>query len=293
MLSNTKIWISAFRLRTLPLATASISLGCFLAASEDSFQWQIAILCFVTAVVLQILSNLANDYGDSQHGADNLSRKGPSRAVQSGKISKSAMRIALVIFVSLSLLIGFILIRRESLFFFAAGLAAILAAVSYTAGPKPYGYAGLGDVFVLLFFGIIGVGGSYYLQTHSLNLRVLLPALSCGLFCVAVLNINNLRDIPSDTLAGKITVPIRLGPGRARVYHWFLLSAGFGLALVFTIMTFRTVWQLLFLITLPLILRNGRHVSLKTEANELDPYLKQMVLTTLLFSATFGVGMIL
>jgi 1,4-dihydroxy-2-naphthoate octaprenyltransferase len=286
-----KTWVSAFRLRTLPLATASIALGCFLAAAENAFQWPITLLCFATAGILQVLSNLANDYGDSAHGADNPDRKGPQRAVQSGQISKAAMQIALVVFVLLALGVGYPLVQGESPIFHLAGLAAILAAVAYTVGPKPYGYLGLGDLFVLLFFGVIGVGGSYYLQTHILNWLVLLPALSCGLFCVAVLNVNNIRDLESDLRAGKMTIPVRLGPPRARTYHWILLITGLVMAVTFTALTFESGWQFLYLTTVPLFLKNGFSVKSSQEAIALDACLKQLALATLLFSFTFGIGL--
>jgi 1,4-dihydroxy-2-naphthoate octaprenyltransferase len=292
-MNTIQIWLHAFRLRTLPLATASIALGSFLAAAENSFNLRVALLCFATAVLLQILSNLANDYGDSLHGADSGHRKGPIRAVQSGQISRAAMRNALVIFTALCLIVGYILIKDESLYFHAVGIAAIIAAVTYTVGPRPFGYAGLGDIFVLLFFGVIGVFGSYYLQTHHWNWMILLPAAACGLFCVAVLNINNLRDFQSDKLAGKRTLPVRLGESKARVYHWLLLIGGFVSALIFTILNFKSVYQLMFFVTIPLILKNGFGVSLKFDAREIDPYLKQMAILTLLFSFSFGIGILL
>ncbi|MFQ5752549.1 MAG: 1,4-dihydroxy-2-naphthoate polyprenyltransferase [bacterium] len=291
--NNLQSWLSAFRLRTLPLATASISLGSFLAASENSFQWQTAILCFLTAVILQILSNLANDYGDSLHGADSTHRQGPQRAVQSGKISKSAMRIALILFILLALIMGYILIREESVIFYVLGILAVIAALTYTIGPNPYGYAGLGDIFVLIFFGIIGVFGSYYLQTHAFNVQIFFPAIACGLFCVAVLNINNIRDLKSDKLAGKNTIPVRLGETKARIYHWLLLLTGLTCALIFTFLNYKSVWQFLFLINIPLLFSNGFGISLKFKAADLDPYLKQMAIITLLFSFSFGVGILL
>ncbi|HEX9654925.1 MAG TPA: 1,4-dihydroxy-2-naphthoate polyprenyltransferase [bacterium] len=293
MVSKIQIWLHAFRLRTLPLATASIALGSFLAAAEGRFNLRVALLCFITAVLLQILSNLANDYGDSQHGADSAHRRGPERAVQSGKISKPAMRNALMAFTGLCLFVGYVLIKDEGFYFHAAGIAAIIAAVTYTVGPKPFGYAGFGDIFVLLFFGIIGVFGSYYLQTHHLNWLILLPAFSCGLFCVAVLNINNIRDFQSDKLAGKRTIPVRVGEEKARLYHWALLIGGFACGLIFTILNFKSAYQLLFFVTIPLILKNGFGMALKFEAHEIDPYLKQMAIITLLFSFSFGIGILL
>ncbi len=292
-IANVSAWFSAFRLRTLPLAVASISLGSFLAAAEDSFQWQVSLLALLTAFLLQILSNLANDYGDSVHGADSERRVGPQRATQSGRITSRLMRAAVLVLVGLCLASGYLLIRGESYVFHVSGLAAIAAAVAYTVGPRPYGYVGLGDLFVFLFFGIVGVCGSYYLHTHRLNLLTLLPAVSCGVFCVAVLNINNLRDMTSDQLAGKITMAVRLGGYKARIYHWILLLVGLGSASAYIFLTYKTAWQWLFLAVVPLLLRNGRGIFSQQDATLLDPYLKQMALTTLLFSFLFGAGMLL
>ncbi len=286
---NLKAWISAFRLRTLPLATAGIVLASFLAAAEQSFQWQVAALALLTAVLLQVLSNLANDYGDSIHGADTETRIGPRRATASGSISARAMRNAILMLVTLCLVSGYMLIRNESIYFHLAGLAAIAAAVAYTVGPRPYGYVGLGDLFVFFFFGLVAVCGAYYLHTHTLNYGVLLPAASCGFFSVAVLNINNIRDMQSDQQAGKITLAIRLGPERVRLYHWSLLLAGVICAALFILIQFHSYWQWLFLLTLPLFWMNGLGVARKSAA-QLDPYLRQMAISTLLFALSFGLG---
>jgi len=275
------------------LALAGISLGSFLALAADSFNWLILWLSLATAFLLQILSNLANDYGDTEHGADNDHRVGPVRAVQSGKISGPVMRSALFILIALCLAVGYFLIRGESFFYYILGLAAIGAALAYTVGPRPYGYAGLGDIFVFLFFGPVAVNGTYYLHTHLFDFLVFLPAFSCGLFCVAVLNVNNLRDIESDRLAGKNTIPVRVGVAWARKYHWILLIAGTASAIFFVVINYRSPWQLLFLITLPFFWKNGLNVSRQNDSAKLDPYLKQLALSTLLFCFSFGVGSIL
>jgi 1,4-dihydroxy-2-naphthoate octaprenyltransferase len=288
---NIKIWLCAFRLRTLPLALASIILGGFLAAADGSFSWKVAILSVFTAMLLQVLSNLANDYGDFRHGADGGNRTGPKRATQSGAISPKAMKFAVLVLALLCLVTGFMLIRSETWVYYILGLAAVGAAIAYTAGPKPYGYAGLGDLFVLLFFGFAGVLGSYYLHTHELRWDILLPSASCGLFSVGVLNINNIRDRLSDEAAGKITIPVRLGDARARLYHFVLLNGALLCAVLFVLRRFESYWQLLFLLMLPLVARNAVIVKRKP-APELDPYLKQMALITLLFSITFGLGII-
>ena len=293
-------WISAFRPRTLPLALASILTGGFLAAAAGQFKGAVVGLAALTTILLQILSNLANDYGDSQNGADSVHREGPQRAVQSGAITPAQMKSAMLLFGGLSLLSGLALLwvalgaAGIGLFlgFFALGLAAIWAAVNYTAGSKPYGYAGLGDISVFLFFGIVGVCGTYFLQTQTLPLTVLLPAAALGCFATAVLNVNNIRDIKSDVLAGKITIPVRLGPAHARRYHWLLLLFGLGAATVFVALTYHSPWQWLYALAAPLFLFNATQVWQRQESMQIDPLLKQMALSTLVFTVLFGIGQV-
>jgi 1,4-dihydroxy-2-naphthoate octaprenyltransferase len=274
-------------------------MGGFLAWDAAAFRLDIFSLCVLTTVFLQILSNLANDYGDSIHGADSANRIGPTRAVQSGVISAGLMRAAVFLFVALSLMSGIALILISLgfnwgalIFFLSLGLLSIIAAVSYTVGRRPYGYLGLGDLSVLIFFGLVGVMGSYYLFTKTISWYELLPALSLGVFSVAVLNINNIRDIESDKLAGKFSLPVRLGRRHAVIYHWGLLISGVLFTLIYTILKYSTPWQLLFLLTLPLLIINARAVTEKP-SQALDPYLKQMAITTLLFVLLFGIGLIL
>lgn len=294
-------WISAFRPRTLPLALASILTGGFLAKSVGQFNGPVVGLAALTTILLQILSNLANDYGDSQNGADSVHRQGPMRAVQSGAITPAEMKRAMWGFGLAALASGVALLLVALGFeaawvlltFFVLGLSAIWAAVNYTAGSKPYGYAGLGDVSVFLFFGIVGVCGTYFLQTRTLPLAVLLPAAALGCFATAVLNVNNIRDIVSDKLAGKITVPVRLGPQHARRYHWLLLLLGVGAATVYVALTYHSPWQWLFLLSLPLFLFNGRQVWARQESMKIDPLLKQMAMSTLAFTLLFGLGQVL
>lgn len=299
MMTELKPWIKAFRLRTLPLALSCIAMGGFLAASNGAFQWNIFLFSILTTIFLQILSNLANDYGDSIHGADHADRKGPARAVQSGAIAATQMKTAIIIFVILCLISGLYLLWvsfgwnwNAILFFFALGVLSILAAIAYTVGKKPYGYAGLGDFSVLIFFGLVGVMGSNYLFTKELNWIQILPALSCGFFSIGVLNINNIRDIESDKSAGKFSIPVRIGREKAVVYHWFLILSGLIYASIFTLLTYQSMWQFLFVASFPLFIYNGISVQRKT-AHELDPYLKQMALSTLLFVVLFGLGLIL
>ncbi len=292
-------WINAFRLRTLPLALSCIGMGCFLAAADGFFNWNIFVLCISTTIFLQVLSNLANDYGDSIHGADSIDRKGPARAVQSGAISPAQMKSAIIVFVALCLISGFSLLLisfglnwNAILFFFGLGVLSILAAIAYTIGKKPYGYAGLGDFSVLIFFGLIGVMGSNYLFTKQLNWIQMLPALSCGFFSMGVLNINNIRDIESDKKAGKHSIPVRIGRDKAIVYHWLLIAGGLVSACTFVAVTYQSALQLLFMLSFPLFITNGFAVQRKP-SDQLDPYLKQLALTTLSFVVLFGLGQVL
>jgi 1,4-dihydroxy-2-naphthoate polyprenyltransferase len=291
-------WLTAIRLRTLPLALSSIGMGGFLAAAAGKFDWSIFLLCCVTTIFLQILSNLANDYGDSIHGADHAGRKGPQRAVQSGAISSKQMKLAVIVTGAVSFISGISLLFislewnwNEFFVFLGIGLLCILAAIAYTVGKRPYGYAGLGDISVLIFFGLVGVMGSSYLMTKSLDWLQILPALSCGLFSVAVLNINNIRDIESDKAAGKFSVPVRIGKRNAAHYHAFLLIGGVVASLIYVYLNFNSAWQLLFLVIFPILIKIISAVKNEPSEN-LDPWLKRMALTTLLFVVLFGVGLV-
>lgn len=295
-----KNWIEAFRLRTLPLALSSILMGGGLALWQGSFAWSIFSLSILTTIFLQVLSNLANDYGDSIHGADSQDRKGPSRAVQTGVISLTNMKKAIYVLVVLSLISGISLLYLafpDSLVyigvFLAIGLLAIYAAITYTAGKKPYGYAGLGDISVFLFFGIVGVFGSNFLYTKAIDLSLLLPAISCGLLATGVLNVNNIRDIESDQLAGKKSIPVRVGRPAAIVYHFMLLMIAILAAVFFSIQNFVSWAQFVFLIAVPLLVINFIAVKNKTNAMDLDPYLKQLALTTLVFVLLFCTGLMI
>jgi 1,4-dihydroxy-2-naphthoate octaprenyltransferase len=285
----------------LPLALASIFTGGFLAQAAGHFNGAVVGLAALTTILLQILSNLANDYGDSINGADSIHRQGPLRAVQSGAITPEQMKRAMWGFGGAALLSGIMLLLValgfEGLWvlaaFFVLGLCAIWAAINYTAGSRPYGYAGLGDASVFLFFGIVGVCGTYFLQARALPLAVLLPAAALGCFATAVLNVNNIRDIVSDKLAGKITVPVRLGPQRARRYHLLLLALGVGAATAYVLLNYHSPWQWLFLLSLPLFFFNGSQVLARQKSMQLDPLLKQMALSTLVFTLLFGIGQII
>lgn len=289
-------WIAAFRLRTLPLAFASIFMGTFLAMREQMFDGVTLALTMLTTLFLQVLSNLANDYGDADSGVDSEERQGPSRTVQSGLISKEAMKKALFVFAGLSLLSGLGLLFyvfpdnwQTLLLFLLLGISAIWAAIKYTVGKKPYGYVGLGDFFVLVFFGFVGVIGTYYLFTGSYHPQVILPAFGSGLLAVGVLNVNNVRDIVSDQAAGKHSIPVRLGKDRAAIYHFLLLANAIAATVLYCLTNELPFWSYLFLLVTPLFMINAKAVQ-QLEGKALDPYLKQLALSTLLFTLLFGIG---
>jgi 1,4-dihydroxy-2-naphthoate polyprenyltransferase len=300
--SKAQAWLYAFRLRTLPLALSSIVTGSGIAFAENhhSFNWRVFFLCVLTTLFLQILSNLANDYGDSEKGTDNEDRIGPKRAVQAGMLSFSEIKTGIGVTVVLCLITGIALIYQSfgtialgySSFFFLLGLGAIAAAIKYTVGKNAYGYSGFGDVFVLLFFGLVGVCGSYYLLAHKLNLAVLLPAFTIGFFSSGVLNLNNMRDRISDAKAGKNTLVVKIGPDNAKTYHKSLIILGFVLSMAYAILTFYSTMQFLFVLTVPLFRRHLVQVKRIENPEEFDPLLKQLAISTFIFALLFAIGQI-
>jgi 1,4-dihydroxy-2-naphthoate octaprenyltransferase len=298
-LSNKKqAWLHAIRLRTLPLALASILMGSFMAFYNGLFRWEVFFLATLTTTLLQILSNLANDYGDSIHGADSLDRQGPIRAVQSGIISSPEMKRAMVILAILSFISGVLLLYVSIsdafliLGFMGLGLLAIFAAITYTSGSNPYGYSGLGDLSVFLFFGLVGVLGTYYLHSLELSPELILPAVSLGLFSASVLNINNIRDIESDRKAGKRSIPVRIGRKAAVIYNWLLVVVG-NLSLLIFVLVEESWGGLLALLISPVMIKIAQGISdSKKTSPQIDPYLKKMAFTTLVWVFLFGFGII-
>ncbi|PWD98665.1 1,4-dihydroxy-2-naphthoate polyprenyltransferase [Marinilabilia rubra] len=297
-MSNIKAWIISLRLRTLPLALSTIFLGSFLAVGEDAFRMDVLTLAALTTLFLQILSNLANDYGDALSGADNEERQGPKRMIQSGVISLKRMKRAIVITSFLALASGLTLIyvsikgdQLYAFFFFLMGMAAITAAIRYTVGKNPYGYRGFGDLYVFIFFGLLGVGGTFFLHTGYWQWPVLLPAAAIGFFSTGVLNLNNIRDIESDKKSGKNTLPVMLGRKKAAFYHFSLLTLGW-VAMLIWLLGFETrpgAW--LTLISLPVFAKSVLAVlRFSKPSTQLDPELRNLSLGTLLFVILYGTG---
>ncbi|MEE8437200.1 MAG: 1,4-dihydroxy-2-naphthoate octaprenyltransferase [Candidatus Neomarinimicrobiota bacterium] len=296
-----KIWIKAFRLRTLPLALACIIMGNGLAYGAGRFSWFIFSLTLITTLFLQILSNLANDFGDYSHGVDNQSRIGPERTMQAGLISRSKMISAMIVISLLCSISGVGLILAatgpwawgEKIIFSLLGLSAMAAALKYTMGKNPYGYAGYGDFAVFLFFGWLGVLGSYFLQVHSINGLLFLPASALGMFTAAVLNINNMRDHKADKKQGKRTLVVQMGFRAARRYHLFLNFTPLLLCFLFSLYYHPQpkLMNFLYLITLPIFLRNSLEILRQDDFEAFDPFLKKQAVLTFVFSIIFAISL--
>lgn len=295
-MSLISIWIQAARPRTLPLALAATGMGNLLVFKTGNFQIFICLLSILTTLFLQILSNFANDYGDSIHGADNDNRKGPSRAVQSGKVTRSGMKSAIFLFIVLSLVSGisllFISFQTNWAAFFPVlilGLLAIAAAYFYTNGTKPYGYMALGDVSVFLFFGIVAVLVTEYLHNQDVEPVFILPACSLGFWSTAVLNVNNMRDMDSDRNAGKLTIPLQLGLHNAKLYQTVLVTGG-----ILSLATYGILSDSAFVIgAIPGVILMFKALSgvWKTSVqSELDAFLKPQAVGT--FLAVLGMAVL-
>lgn len=299
MNNSVQIWLDAARPKTLPLALISILTGSALAFSAGNFHWLIAVLALLTATLLQILSNLANDYGDAVKGTDNHARLGPMRAIQSGAVSLSDMKRAMAINVILTMVSGLALVLyafdnlQNILIFIGLGVLAILAAIAYTVGNKPYGYVGLGDLSVFLFFGLLGVSGSFFLHTGFIEWSLLLPSLGCGLLAVAVLNVNNMRDIENDAQCGKRTVAVRLGQVRAKQYHFALLFGAVAAFAGYLVLQDKPLWiSLPFLLCLSVVTRHGRAVWFTEQPAQIAPMMPVVVKTSVITNLLF-VGVII
>lgn len=289
------------RLRTLPLSVSGIILGSCFAYYNGRFNILIFVLAILTTISLQVMSNLANDYGDGVKGTDNDERVGPKRAIQSGEISPDEMldaikfNIIVVIILSMSLIwasFGTGNFLYVLLFMFLGGLS-VYAALNYTMGDSPYGYRALGDVFVFIFFGLLSTIGSYFLYMQTLDHVVILPAVALGLLSVGVLNLNNMRDIESDTNAGKITLAVKLGIERAKKYHNFLILGAFVVTILFSILYYVEPYNFMYVLAfIPLVIHNKK-IKAAVQPDDFDSQLKVLALSTFLFSILLGIGYIL
>ena len=288
-MANIKAWLGAMRLRTLPLAASVVLTGSASSLNLESFSWMVFGLTLTTTFLLQILSNLANDYGDFKNGADNHARVGPARAVQSGEITPLQMKNAMAITAVLSLLSGVILLYSslaqtgyltESILFLTLGLSSIAAAVKYTAGKNPYGYRGLGDLFVFVFFGLVGVIGTSFLQTKEISSISFLNALVIGGMSTAVLNLNNLRDHVNDKAAGKMTLVVKMGFERGKQYLVFLVGLSLISAFFVSIHIDSYFGLLAFIFPIARLFKIF-HIH---EPQHLDPELKKFAMSAFIYS---------
>ncbi|NJX16309.1 1,4-dihydroxy-2-naphthoate octaprenyltransferase [Tamlana crocina] len=300
-MKKVSIWLSAMRLRTLPLSVSGIILASCLAHYNGVFQWSIFILSILTTLSLQILSNLANDYGDGVKGTDNNDRIGPERALQSGKITSdklfNAIKINVLVCVGLAVLLIFtafgVKYLWHALLFFLLGVGAVVAAMRYTMGTKAYGYRGLGDVFVFVFFGLVSVIGCYVLYAKKIDHVVFLPAITVGLLSVGVLNLNNMRDRLPDKKSNKITLAVKLGEKYVKIYHNALVLSAILVSILFGILYYTSPFNLIFVVAYVPLLLHLKQVNGNTNPKLLDPELKKLALTTVLLAILMGVGHLL
>ena len=295
---KVKAALQSMRLRTLPLSMAGVLLGILLAVANWKVDLWTAVLIVLTTVSLQILSNLSNELGDVQRGTDTAERQGPQYGLSSGGMSLSGLKTLVDVFLGLCILLGSAMTKRAfgtlwdltPILILMLGAAAIVAAMRYTLGPNPYGYRAKGDIYVFLFFGLVAVLGAYFVCTKGLGLhwKLLLPASAIGFFSVGVLNVNNIRDMKTDA-ANRVTVAIRLGLKRSRIYQTVLVGLGLACMAAYCLLCWPSPWHWLWLLSIPLFLRHLHLVWTRTD-RALDPALPLLVVATFLFSLLAGLG---
>lgn len=297
-MSSFKNWVEAARLRTLPLSVSGIILAACFAEYNGFFNWTVFILAILTTLALQILSNLANDYGDGIKGTDSQNRIGPERAIQSGKILPIQMLLAIRTNILIIIALVFLLLLSAfgvryilyTLIFFALAGVSIYASIKYTIGSNAYGYRGLGDLFVFVFFGLVSVIGGYFLFSRQIDHVVILPASTVGLLSVAVLNLNNMRDIESDRATNKNTLVVKMGLQKAKLYHYFLIIGAMILVSLFAILYYWSPFNFIFLIVFIPLIKHLKRVKLAKVGQDFDPELKVVALSTFVLSILLGLG---
>lgn len=296
-----KHWVQAARLRTLPLSISGIVAGTAVAAYQNQFNGWIFALAILTTIGLQVISNFANDYGDGVKGTDNEDRIGPKRALQMGVISPKAMKKAIVLtsivtFI-LALLLIFVAFKDANLgyflFFILLGIAAIGAAIKYTIGKSAYGYNGLGDLFVFIFFGLVSVIGSHFLYTKVFYTPIIFLAISVGLLSVAVLNLNNMRDRVNDKKVGKNTLVVKWGDSKAKKYHNIIIITSILSIVIFTILNGYQISHWIYVVSFAPLIKHLRFVNENEVAQDLDPELKKVALSTFFMTLLFSLGLLI
>jgi 1,4-dihydroxy-2-naphthoate polyprenyltransferase len=297
-MNNIYRWVMAMRLETVTLSMSSVGLGSALAAFTGHFNVYVGILAALTASLLQVICNLANDYGDFVRGADSINKVKPPGAIQMRLVTLAQVGGVLPWLVGAAMGFGTFLLHTAKLahtsmvVFTFLGIFAVVAAITYTMGNKPYGYQGWGDVAVFIFFGLVGVGGTFYLHTQQSSSIWLLPAISCGSLAVGVLNVNNIRDLSADAQVGKNTIPVRFGRKTALCYHWYLITGSVVAVLVFLLCYVHTPWPYACLCAVPLLLRHGMMVG-RQGPSQLTEQLQGLVCIMLVFIVLLSVGLVL
>lgn len=290
---GVRIWVMAARVRTLPAAIAPVLVGTALAGYQHVFHPLRFVAALVGAIFIQVGTNLSNDYSDARRGADTEDRLGPVRVTAGGLVPPRRVLVATYISFGVAVLAGVYLVVVAGWELLLVGAASILAGVLYTGGPRPYGYEGLGELFVFLFFGIVAVAGSYFVQVRHLDWEAFALAVPVGLLAAAILVVNNFRDIDSDRRTGKRTLAVRLGRGRTRALFAWVVYGAYLLAPVTWIFGPLKPWLLLSWLTLVLAARVVRVVRNRTDGPSLNRALAQTGMLQLAFCILLAAGVLL
>jgi 1,4-dihydroxy-2-naphthoate polyprenyltransferase len=291
-LSAVRIWIMAARVRTLPAAVAPVLVGTSLALGAGHFNALAFLAALLGAIFIQVGTNLSNDYSDARRGADTEDRLGPVRVTAGGLVPPRQVLIATYATFGLAVLCGVYLVYVAGWELLAVGAASILAGVLYTGGPRPYGYEGLGEIFVFLFFGVVAVVGSYFVQVQSLPWQPFVCAVPVGLLASAILVVNNVRDLETDRRAGKRTLAVRLGRARTRNLYVAMLAGAFLIAPLPWLLGSMSAWLLLCWAAIPLAIAVARIVRTCVDGPSLNGALAKTGALQLLFCLLFAAGIL-
>ena len=289
--SKLKIWLLAIRPKTLPAATAPVIVGSAVAIMEDRFLFLPAFAAMLGALLLQIGANLANDVFDFHRGADSESRLGPTRVTQAGLLTSKQVLMGMWVVFGLAACVGLYLFSVAGWAVLVIGMLSILAAIAYTGGPLPLGYYGLGDLTVFIFFGPIAVCGTYYVQAGAVSPTSIWASIPMGLLTVAILVVNNLRDIKSDRLVGKKTLAVRLGEQGARWEYALCLLCSYLIPLVMGLVGVSSFWVLLTWLSFPVALKLIRMIVYE-KGSALNKALAGTGQLELIYSLLFSVGLV-
>jgi 1,4-dihydroxy-2-naphthoate octaprenyltransferase len=293
MPSGARIWLMAARPRTLPAAVAPVLVGTALAGEAGVFHPVTFAATLIGAVFIQVGTNLSNDYSDARRGADTEDRLGPVRVTAGGLVPPRQVLVATWVSFGVAVLVGIYLVAVAGWELLLVGAASILAGVLYTGGPRPYGYEGLGELFVFAFFGIVAVTGSYFVQTEALTWEAFVLAVPVGLLAAAILMVNNIRDLETDRRAGKRTLAVRLGRERARRLYGIAVYVAFLLAPLPWVLGSLTAWLVLPWLALPLAVRLVRTVAGHSDGPTLNAALARTGMLQLLFCLLLSGGILL